>query len=170
MVLTFDHGMQEIIEIHRSIVCLNACDISIAQLPLVVPVGALDNRTALRLLPDQGVVVECDAAHDLHGDPFAVIPAAALEGVRGIHRARPAQQIEVIAIYFSQEQVIYAEGGALVHCPVNTTALDCFLNDAAEGYDVLGPTDAAFLAECLVLEDRMMATGGWVDRQRAVHC
>lgn len=170
MVLTFDNGMQEITEIRRSSVWMDAPDTAPAMWPVIVPAGALDNRQELTLLPDQGVLVECDAAADMYGDPFAVIPAQSLDGVRGIYRAAPAQQIELIAIYFADEQVIYAEGGALIHCPANTTALDKFLEMQPATYDVLNTRDAAFLAECLVMEDAMLASGGWVDGQMAVHC
>lgn len=170
MVLTFDHGMREITEIRRSTVWLDAPDTAPAMWPVIVPVGALGNREELTLLADQGVLVESDAASDMYGDPFAVVPAQALDGVRGIYRAAPAHQIELIAVYFADEQVIYAEGGALIHCPANTTALDTFLEAQPAAYDVLSASDAVFLAECLVMEDAVLASGGWVDRQMAVHC
>jgi hypothetical protein len=137
---------------------------------VIVPAGALGNRDELTLLADQGVLVESDAASDMYGDPFAIVPAHALNGVRGITRAAPAHQIELIAVYFADEQVIYAEGGALIHCPANTTALDKFIECQPSSYDVLNIRDAAFLAECLVMEDQMLATGGWVDGQMAVRC
>lgn len=170
MVLTFDNGMQEITEIRRSTVWMDAPDTAPAMWPVIVPAGALGNRQELTLLADQGVLVESDAASDMYGDPFAVIPAQSLDGVCGIYRAAPAQQIELIAVYFADEQVIYAEGGALIHCPANTTALDKFIEAQPAAYDVLNIRDAAFLAECLVMEDAMLASGGWVDSQMAVHC
>ncbi|MEP5728265.1 MAG: Hint domain-containing protein [Sulfitobacter sp.] len=170
-VLTFDHGMQEITEIRRHTFWTDAPETDQALWPVIVPAGALDNRETLTLLPDQGVMVESDAAADAFGDPFAVLPALALEGVRGIHRQAPARQIDLYAVYFAQEQVIYAEGGALIHCPTQTVALDAFLNTpAAATYDLLSPRSAAFVAECLMEEDQMLATGGWVDGQTAVYC
>jgi hypothetical protein len=170
MVLTFDNGMQEIIQIRRMTFWTDAPKTARAQWPVIVPVGALDNREELTLLADQGVLVESDAASDLYGDPFAIVPAHALEGLRGIYRAAPEQQVELIAIYFAEEQVIYAEGGALVHCPADTRALDAFLNADAMAYDVLGPCDAAYLAECMGLEDQMLATGGRTGGQTAAYC
>lgn len=166
MVLTFDHGMQEIVEIRRHTFWTDAPDTHRAQWPVIVPAGALDNRDEMVLLADQGVLVESDAASDIYGDPFAVVPAHALEGVRGITRAAPARQIELIAVYFAQEEVIYAEGGALVHCPANTVALDAFLGADAASYDLLSAEDAAFVAECLVMEDKMLAAGGMT----TAHC
>ena len=160
MVLTFDNGMQEIVEIRRMTFWTDAPDTPRAQWPVIVPVGALENREELTLLADQGVLVESDAASDIYGDPFAIVPAHALEGLRGIYRAAPQQQIELIAIYFAQEQVVYAEGGALVHCPANTMALDAFIATDGTAYDVLAPVDAAYLAERMGLEDQVLASGG----------
>ncbi|KIN70840.1 Hint 2 domain containing protein [Sulfitobacter noctilucae] len=169
-VLTFDNGMQQIVEIRRQTFWLDAPDTNPANWPVIVPVGALDNREPLTLLADQGVIVESDAAAETFGDPFAIVPAHVLDGVRGIHRAAPAEKVELIAIYFENEEVIYAEGGALIHCPKSTMTLDAFLNADPAAYDVLSTQDAAFLAECLAVEDQMLATGGWVDGQAAVHC
>lgn len=159
LVLTFDNGMQEITEIRRMTFWTDAPDTPPAQWPVIVPAGALDNRAEMTLLADQGVLVESDTADDMYGDPFAVLPAHTLVGVRGIHRAAPAAQIELIAIYFAQEQVIYAESGALIHCPKNMVALDAFLEtDTGKGYDVLDMDDASLIADCLTFEDK--ATGG----------
>lgn len=160
MVLTFDNGMQEIVEVRRASIWLDAPDTVAAQWPVVVPVGALDNREELTLLADQGVLVESDAAADIYGDPFAIVPAAALVGLRGIHRAAPSQYVELIMIYFAEEQVIYAEGGALIHCPLRRMALDCYIGNDQAGYDVLALEDAAHLADCLAIEDRIVAGGG----------
>lgn len=169
-VLTFDNGMQQITDVRRTMMWIDAPETNAAFWPVVVPVGALDNRVELTLLADQGVLVESDAAQDMYGDPFAVVPAQALVGVRGITRAAPRQRIELIVISFSQEQVIYAEGGALIHCPVSKMALDHLLDGTAPCYDVLGLGDAAYLAEYMAVEDKMLSMGGWVDGQVSVHC
>ena len=160
MVLTFDNGMQEITEIRRMTFWTDAPDTPSANWAVIVPVGALGNREKLTLLADQGVLVESDTAADMFGDPFAIIPAQSLVGVRGIMRAAPAEQIELIAVYFAQEQVIYAEGGALIHCPKNTMALDAFLATNTAAYDVLDAQNAAFVADCLQVEDRINASAG----------
>lgn len=157
-VLTFDNGMQEITEVRRMTFWTDAPDTPTALWPVIVPAGALDNRAPLTLLPDQGVLVESDTAADMYGDPFAILPAQTLVGVRGIHRAPPAEQVELIAIYFAHEQVIYVEEGALIHCPCIAIALDAFLStDAGPGYEVLRCADAALIAECLTFEDNIAA-------------
>lgn len=167
-VLTFDNSMQEITEIRRTTMWVDAPETPQAHWPVVVPVGALGNRVELTLLADQGVLVESDAASDMYGDPFAIVPAVALVGLRGIMRRAPQQPVEVICIYFAEEQVVYAEGGALLHCPVSLQALDLFLEAVEPAYDVLGTRDASYLAECIAIEDYENANGDWVDGQMAV--
>ena len=169
-VLTFDHGMQEITEIRRMTFWTDAPDTKPALWPVIVPIGALGNREEMTLLADQGVLVESEAAADIYGDPFAVIPAHALDGLRGIYRVAPAEQIELIAVYFETEQVIYAEGGALIHCPVNAMALDAFLEVESSAYDVWSPNDAELLAGCMAVEDQMLASGGYASSQMAARC
>jgi len=161
-VLTFDNGMQEIVEIRRKVFFLDAPETDRAIWPVTVPAGAMGNREELTLLADQGVLIESDAAADRHGDPFAVVPARSLAGVRGITRTAPAQQIELIAVYFAAEEVIYAEGGALIHCPTRSTPLDAMMNGVVPSYDVMGADDAAYLAQALVMEDQMFAAAAHV--------
>lgn len=153
MVLTFDHGMQEITEIRRAHMWLDAPETSETIWPVVIPEGALGNREELVLLPDQGVMVESDAAQDMHGDPFAVITAHSLVGLRGIRRRQPMHRVELVAVYFEQDEVIYAEGGALIHCPRDMSTLDRFLEAAPQTYDVLSGEAAEELADMMFLEE-----------------
>jgi hypothetical protein len=156
-VLTFDHGMQEITEIRRAHLWLDAPDSAEALWPIVVPADALGNREELVLLPDQGVMVESDAAQDMHGDPFAVITAQSLVGLRGIRKSRPLHRVELVAVYFAQDEVIYAEGGALIHCPANMSTLDKFLEACTPTYNVLSGEAAEELADLIHLEDHVLA-------------
>lgn len=155
-VLTFDHGMQEITEIRRAHMWLDAPETAENLWPVVIPEGALGNREELVLLPEQGVMVESDAAVDMHGDPFAVITAHSLVGLRGIRRRQPMQRIELIAVYFAGDEVIYAEGGALIHCPRDMSSLDKFLQAGAQTYAVLDGEAAEELADMMYLEEHMM--------------
>ncbi len=148
LVLTFDNGMQEITDIRRLNLCFDGPETDVAHWPVVVPAGALGNKEHLTLLPDQGVMLESEAAVDIYGDPFAVVAAWALVGVRGIHRARPTQRVELISLSFAQDQVIYAEGGALILCTAPVTPLNKLLQGAACDYAALGQSDAAFLVQC----------------------
>ena len=158
-VLTFDNGMQRIEEVHRLHLWPDAARSAPASWPVVVPEGALGNRTALTLLPDQGVMIESDTACEVFGDPFAVVPAQSLVGVRGIDRRAPTGPVELVALVFAEPQVIHAGGGALIHCPPSRRTLDRFIEAPVEPYEMLSARDAGYLAECLVAEDRLR--GGW---------
>ena len=154
-VLTFDGGMQEITEVRRMTHWEDALECDRNQWPVTVPENALGNRAALTLLPDQGILVESPAASDPFGDPYAVVPATALVGVRGIRRMAPVRATELTCISFAREQVIYAEGGALIYCPARIVALDEFLSAREPCYDILDNEAAEFLAGCIIIEDQI---------------
>ncbi len=156
-VLTFDHGMQEITQIRRAHLWLEDCHASTMIWPVVIPEGALGNREELVLLPDQGVMVESDAAQDAHGDPFAILTAHSLVGWRGIRRRQPRQRVELVAVYFAHDEVIYAEGGALIHCPADISTLDKFLDAATPTYAVLSGEAAEELVDLMFAEEQMAA-------------
>ncbi|MFT5341767.1 MAG: hypothetical protein ACI9BH_000980, partial [Paracoccaceae bacterium] len=115
--LTFDHGMQVITDIQRVVQSSPGRKQPQNQLPILVPQGALNNRRAMWLMPDQGLMVEYENAEDPLGDPFAVIPASALHGFRGIERGDPGERLDVTILAFAQDEVVYVEGGMLAYCP-----------------------------------------------------
>jgi len=116
-VLTFDNGMQPVAAVTRGAYWLAPGDCPDHLLPICVPAGVLGNDRPMTLLPEQSVMVESDAAEELLGDPFALISAEGLLGFRGIDRMLPWQAFDVVTLHFAQDQVIYADGGALVYCP-----------------------------------------------------
>ena len=123
-VLTFDHGMQEIIELHRETILMTDDILMDPQCPIYVPQDALHNRVPMWVMPDQGILVESDLAMDAQGDPFAIVPACALEGYRGIHRAPTGQVLELVMPRFAQDEVIYLEAGLLGFSATPTSVLD----------------------------------------------
>jgi hypothetical protein len=157
MVLTFDNGMQKVTEISRSVAWTDAPWTAEQMWPVHIPAGVLGNYVEMTVLADQGLMIESDAALDQHGDPYAVVPALSLVGVRGITRQAPRQQMEVITLCFDADQVVYAEGNVLAHCPASKVSLNVMLNGEQSAYDVLSVKDAIFLAECLVIEDNAAA-------------
>lgn len=156
-VLTFDHGMQVVTEVRRAHMWLDAPETAETLWPVVIPVDALGNREELVLLPDQGVMIESDVANDMHGDPFAILTAHSLVGLRGIRRRQPMQRVELIAVYFAHDEVIYAEGGALIHCPSDMSTLDKFLEAGTQTYHVLSGEEAEDMADLICIEDQMTA-------------
>jgi hypothetical protein len=155
-VLTFEAGMQPLASARRA--CVSAADVPPVFWPLRVPPGALDNRGELLLLPEQKILIESDAAEALLGDPFAMIPAAALEGWRGIARTRPADASLVMSLGFAEDQIIYASRAALLACPGELSPwapLFDLMEDRAEqaAYVPLSLSQARHLVACLIAED-----------------
>jgi hypothetical protein len=152
-VLTFDNGTQKISEIRRSTLWADATLVPAHMWPVFVPAGALGNRIDMTVLPEQGLMIESEAALDQHGDPFAVVPAFALDGMRGVIRQAPRQKMEVITLFFEQDQVVYTEGSMLSYCPRAHMSLSDIVDNTARPYEMLKASDASFLAECIIVED-----------------
>ena len=116
-VLTFDGGLQTVIDVRRQVLYAAATLVPMDNWPLYVPAGALGNRADMQILPGQNVLIESDTAEDMYGDPFVLMPAAALEGYNGISRLALSARIEVVSLHFAQDQIVYANIGALFMCP-----------------------------------------------------
>jgi Hint domain len=115
-VLTFDNGAATVLAIDRRVLWRGQGICPKGMWPLAVPAGVLGNRRAMLLLPDQNVMLESDLAEMLFGDPFALVPAAALEGYRGIARVCPHGAIEIVSLRFAEDQLVYANGSGMLHC------------------------------------------------------
>ena len=113
MVLTFDNGLQRVVQTHQ-IVVPRASIPAHKAFKMVVPMGALGNRREMHLLPCQEVIVESDLAETAYGDPFVMIQALMLEGFFGIHRAPIEGDLRIHMITFAAEQAIYIAGATLV--------------------------------------------------------
>lgn len=147
-VLTFDGGLQTVIAVTRH--ALMADETTIASWPLSVPAGALGNRADMMILPHQSVLIESDTAEELTGDPFALIPAAALCGFRGITQSRPTDWVEVIQLHFAQDEIVFANVGSLF---LFRAQADLMSDAPVSGYDVLPMDQAEDLVDCLMFED-----------------
>jgi hypothetical protein len=158
-VLTFDNGMQRIVDIRRTVLWADmGGQVPPQHWPVIVPEGALGNRCDLVLLPDQGVLVESDEVCDTHGDPFALVPAQALEGLRGITRAKPKGGIELITLYFGNDEVIYTEGGFLVHCSALQAHAEQTAQQDEQPYQMLPLAEAQRLASSLNVDAHVAAS------------
>ncbi len=150
-VLTFDNGMQTVVDIQRETLWIGERGHAHpTTLPIHLPQGALNNRCDMWLMPDQGLLVESDAVSDLMGDPFAVVSARSLVGLGGISRMAPAQKLEITILSFENDEVIYVEGGLLAHCPRPRDFLRDEFTDGSDLYDVLDTSSARSLVENLV--------------------
>jgi hypothetical protein len=121
-VVTFDNGMRPIKAVRISKLWTAEQDAPRAIWPLEVPARVLGNRTDMLLLPEQAVLIESDAAEELYGDPFTMVAAGTLEGYRGITRVPPMRELTVVTLEFEGDEVVYANGTTLVHCPVQQPA------------------------------------------------
>lgn len=116
-VLTFDAGLQTVIEVRRQVLYASVTLVPMDNWPLFVPAGALGNRADMQILPGQNVLIESDTAEAMYGDPFVLLPAAALEGYNGISRLALSARVEVVSLHFAQDQIVHANIGALFLCP-----------------------------------------------------
>ena len=156
-VLTFDNGARAIVAITRSLQYAQDGAPEFAD-PIHVPAGAVGNSQPMVLLPEQNVMIESDEAEARTGDPFALIPAKALVGYRGIERFRALRPFEVLTLHFETDELVYAEGGALLltqsTVPGDVAALDEIGQpDASFPYVTYKGRDAAALVADLIATD-----------------
>jgi hypothetical protein len=136
-VLTFDNGMRPVIDIQREIFCTDPAEAPRSFWPIFVPIGALDNRVGLFLMPEQGVLLEAETTRDALGDPFAVVPARALQSITGVNTRAPEHPLEVTILSFDTDEVVYVEGGLRAHCPRPRTLLTDEARAMDDVYNVL---------------------------------
>ncbi len=155
-VLTFDGGLQTITKVSRVRLWSGQDHCPRQFWPLEVPAGALGNRGVMHVLPGQNIMVESDAAEDLYGDPFTLMPAEAIEGLYGVARTPPEGDVEIVVLHFAADQVVFAENGALLFCPAFADMVDAaFAEEARPFYSVLSMDEARFLA--VQIEDEIAA-------------
>lgn len=131
-VLTFDNGPQEIVAITRSAQFVHGDVAPDFASPIDVPAGVIGNSEPMVLLPEQNVMIESDEAEAISGDPFALVPAKALVGFQGVERFRALRPFEVITLHFANDEVIYAEGGALVLAQADVPGTVASLDDLGQ--------------------------------------
>ncbi len=168
-VLTFDASFQEVRDVQRAPIWTDnkACPQHLW--PLEVPAGVLGNRDTLMLMPDQSILVEIDAAEVLFGDPFALIPVRALDGVCGITRVPPEPEMIATTLRFDAEQIVFANSGAMFLCPSTNNLLDIALSDSApeQEYAVLPMGAAQQLAALLGAAIHTEAPQNWPEAAAA---
>jgi len=158
-VLTFDNGAATVLDVSRRILWRGQGTCPKSMWTLAVPVGVLGNRRAMLLLPDQNVMLESDLAEMLFGDPFALVPAAALEGYRGISRVCPHGAIDIVSIRFAEDQLVYANGSGVLHCGA-IAGMDMSLDliPAAGAYLPLALDRAQRLVALMIEADEIQAS------------
>jgi len=117
LVVTFDNGMQPLRATHRARLTTRGATLPRSARPLLVPEKALGNRRPMILLAGQAVLIESDRAEERYGDPFTLLTADALDGYKGITRVQPDDETNVVFLEFTNDEIVYAEGTVLAHCP-----------------------------------------------------
>ncbi|MCJ8333203.1 MAG: Hint domain-containing protein [Epibacterium sp.] len=129
MVLTFDNGMRPIQGIRRETQFIDDRCENANMSAVYVPREAFGNRSPLWLRAEQGVMIEHDLLVDTLGDPFAIVPACALEGYHGISRAPMQVSMELVTLSFDEDEVVYIEAGLLAFCPAQMDAVQLAATD-----------------------------------------
>lgn len=156
-VLTFDGGAQQVIAVIRDQLWGGIGQCPEALWPLYVPEGTIGNREEMLVMPHQGVLIESDEIVDQWGDPFAVVPGAALEVLDGVEREEPYGTVEVVLPIFEEDQMIFTDHGALSFCQAHWGVSVGYVpkSGAAQNYNMLPLPVAARLLEESYMPDNI---------------
>lgn len=152
LVLTFDNGMQPLVDVCHHLVEAGSAPRSVETWPLLVAPGILGNKAALTLLPGQVILVESDLAEDLYGDPFVAIEARELDGMDGVTRIRPSERFMAMTLHFETDQAVFGAGGMMIVCSGTGNLLD------DQGGAALYPVLTSEVAQ-LILSEGVMPAG-----------
>lgn len=83
---------------------------------LHVPGGALGNCQDMLLQPEQDVLLDAWAVEEVLGVGAVRVAAAALAGLRGITLRTPDRPITTVVLGFAEEEAVFVDTGALLHC------------------------------------------------------
>jgi hypothetical protein len=83
---------------------------------LLIPGGLFDVCSDLTLLPDQHLLLDTWHDPDLPDALAVLVPARALEGRPGI-RSTTLKQACAVTPLFAEEEILWAQSGARLHCP-----------------------------------------------------
>lgn len=152
LVMIFDAEPRPVLAMQSAVVEAGRQRWPVAHWPLLVPDGALGNRGDLRLLPWQSLLLDSDLAETMFGDAFALVPALALDGWRGIAPVAPDPLETVWLPILPREGLIHVAGGVLLFCPA----------EPEDAPAVLGPGPEAARSDYLPLslaEARALTAG-----------
>ena len=149
-VMTLDGGMKPLARIERR---ATSCDTAVIK----ISGGTLSTCSDLIMRRDQLVMLESPEAEALYGTPITLVPAHCLLGFEGVVEMGAPQGQDAVTLIFEDEEIVYANTGALVHCPGRTQAsLAEMVGIRSDFFEVLRPTDAKALVAAIVAADRVM--------------
>ena len=106
LVVTRDHGLSAIVDIRP--------ELRVALWGVLFPAGALGNDTEVLLPPGQAVLVQSRHALPFTGEACALVPAAALEGWRGIAPHVPLCAEPIVQMLLARPGLVHAGPGLAV--------------------------------------------------------
>jgi hypothetical protein len=152
---TMDGGMRQVIGTTHTV--LTARDLlrarAAGETPLYVPGGALDTCAGFHLMPGQPVLIDSHHAEAVFGNPLVLVPGAALEGWQGILPDTPEAPLTTVRLMFDEEEVIYANTGALLHCPTEAKVWQAEDSRAGGFFTRLSLDAARLLIDLMRMDD-----------------
>ncbi len=157
-VMTFDNGVQTLRSVSRRL-CPGPSDgASVSQPLIMLSPGTAGNSGTLLMLPGQGLILESDLAERVYGDPFALLPGEAMQALPGVTAMLSEAPIVAVSLTFECDELVYADGQALLYCGSGTLEHPETLEDAVFGeearYRMLPVADARALTEAIAGEKR----------------
>lgn len=141
MVLTFDHGFRPIKQLRHVVLWEGREeDCPGALRPILIPEGLLDATANTVVLPEQGVMVESEAAMDHRGDPFAVLKARTTETHGLAKTVYGLERIAAVVLEFEDDEVIYGHTGLHYFMPKSFNLLE--LQFDGPSYKILNEAEA----------------------------
>ncbi|MEM1431269.1 MAG: Hint domain-containing protein [Pseudomonadota bacterium] len=160
-VMTFDNGPKPVRSVSRRLCPGPSAGKAVAQPLVVLAPGVAGNGSTLMLLPGQPILLESDIAERLYGDPFALLPATAMSELPDVSSMLSETPVGAVSLIFDDEQIVYADGQALLHCEGARTASPATLDDAVFGpatpYPVLPLAEARWLLQATELDREVPA-------------
>lgn len=153
-VVTLDGGLAPLARIERRAT-------GAASTVICIPGGTLCACSDLTLRRDQLVMLESPEAEALFGTPLTLVPAHCLLGLDGVTERAAPQGQDAVTLIFEEEEVVYANTGALIHCPGRTqAALAEMMGLRSDFFRVLEAGEARALVAAIAAADQA-ATLAW---------
>lgn len=148
--VTFDNGLMPLREVSMHPLWNGPSRCPRRRWPLHLAQGALGNRGVLHVMPQQEIMLECDEAEALFGDPYTVVSAEAFANLAGTERVAPTPDTLVVTLQFDEDQVIFAKEGVMFLCPsMRGSGDDSSSDDDLRRYQPIRAEDARRLTQAM---------------------
>jgi hypothetical protein len=125
-VATLDGGFAPLVSVRRQIQAR-------AETDWLLPAGSMNNCSDLTVVGGQNLAFFDPACNRLFQTDCVLAPVNAMAGFRGIRPAPITPAAHTFALTFADEEIIYAQTGALLHVPAPAPAGDGFFRTLSYG-------------------------------------